>query len=380
MKKENEHIREIQNKIGYVFDNTDLMIQAFVRKSYSEENGGENNEVLEFIGDKVLDIVVVKLLAEKYGKIDKAQVTTSNDFDAFVCERNEAQLSEMKRQLVEKKKLADRMSELGFSKYLIMSNGDFEKDVQYSQSAMEDLFEALIGAVALDSNWDLKKLQNVIENMLDFDSFEDNEDLNYTELLQNWSLKKNKVLPDVSFPPLDMYENPQMPLHARNVICAKWTGKWIGRDGMPVLMMSEVKKCVIKLEGVSHIFIGYGYSNREARKVTSKAAYEYLEENDMLFSIYDEIDEKHINEFEAINQLETLSRRGYFSLPEYEFDQSYDNGNPVWNCTCSIKEFNKQFSSESSSKKDAKKAAAFEMLKFILQKPQKKSNSFWRVP
>lgn len=71
MKRTNDHIENIQRKIGYDFKNTDLMFQAFIRKSYSEENGGENNEVLEFIGDKVLDLIVVKLLAEKYGEIKK---------------------------------------------------------------------------------------------------------------------------------------------------------------------------------------------------------------------------------------------------------------------------------------------------------------------
>ena len=52
----------IQRQIGYEFKNLDLLQQAFTRRSFSEENGGENNEVLEFIGDKVLDLFVVKLL------------------------------------------------------------------------------------------------------------------------------------------------------------------------------------------------------------------------------------------------------------------------------------------------------------------------------
>ena len=47
MKNENKATREIQNKIGYEFRNTDLMFQAFVRKSYSEENGGENVAVIQ---------------------------------------------------------------------------------------------------------------------------------------------------------------------------------------------------------------------------------------------------------------------------------------------------------------------------------------------
>ena len=53
-------IRRIENTIGYSFRNKDLLQQAFVRTSYSQENGGQNNEVLEFIGDKALDFTVIR--------------------------------------------------------------------------------------------------------------------------------------------------------------------------------------------------------------------------------------------------------------------------------------------------------------------------------
>ena len=59
----------VQGQIGYNFKNLDLLQQAFTRRSYTEENGGENNEVLEFIGDKALDFVIVKLLIQKYGHL-----------------------------------------------------------------------------------------------------------------------------------------------------------------------------------------------------------------------------------------------------------------------------------------------------------------------
>ncbi len=64
---EERFLEFIQSQIGYYFNNLDLLQQAFTRRSYSEENGGENNEVLEFIGDKVLDYFVVKLLISQNG-------------------------------------------------------------------------------------------------------------------------------------------------------------------------------------------------------------------------------------------------------------------------------------------------------------------------
>ncbi len=50
----------------------------------------------------------------------------------------------------------------------------------------------------------------------------------------------------------------------------------------------------------------------------------------------DEIDEP--NKDDAINQLEILARRDYFSIPTYEFEEAHDdNGNPIWRSRCRIK-------------------------------------------
>ena len=99
----------------------------------------------------------------------------------------------------------------------------------------------------------------------------------------------------------------------------------------------------------------------------SRLAYEYLEEQDMLFSIRDEIENPNYND--SIGQLEILARRGYFTIPKYDFRESYDeDGNPIWDCKCTIKEEKKMTYGRSTSKKDAKKQAAFDMLKFVLNK------------
>ena len=74
------------------------------------------------------------------------------------------------------------------------------------------------------------------------------------------------------------------------------------------------------------------------------------------------------NKAEAINQLEILARRGYFSIPTYHFCQEYDkNGNSVWGCECCIDEEARRLFAKSSSKREAKKSSAFRMLKYILE-------------
>ena len=115
----------IQGQIGYNFQNTDLLRQAFVRRSYAKEYGGEDNEILEFIGDKVLDLIVVKLLAEKYGCF----IRDYEEFDEFSCDKNEAELTDLKKKLVQKKTLADRIAILDLADYLRMGKGDIQKNI-----------------------------------------------------------------------------------------------------------------------------------------------------------------------------------------------------------------------------------------------------------
>ena len=95
----------------------------------------------------------------------------------------------------------------------------------------------------------------------------------------------------------------------------------------------------------------------------SKLAYEYLEKEGMLFSIRDEIDDPNMED--SINQLEILARRGYFSIPEFRYEETYDSdGNPIWSVECHIAEKQECFEATASSKKAAKKQAAYGMLEY----------------
>lgn len=343
----------IQDQIGYNFQNTDLLQQAFVRRSYSKEHGGEDNEVLEFIGDKVLDLIVIKLLTEKYGCFtsDYEDYNPNDEFDEFSCSKNEAELTDLKKRLVQKKTLADRIDVLDLADYLIMGNSDIQNNINQEMSVKEDLFEAIIGAVALDSNWDMEELQEVVQIMLDPDSYlkDDTED-NYVELIQEWTLKRYGMVPWYHFEKA-----------SQAIWCSHFDGISSAYNGNPELKHT----CLLKLGELNTIFRSFGISKNEARKAVCELAYKELERKDLLFSIRDEIPNPNIAD--AISQLEILARRGYFSIPLYDFIQEYDNnGNPVWQCTCHIKEITKHFFAKSSSKKYAKKQAAYQMLKYTL--------------
>ena len=106
----------IKEQIGYRFKKPYLLEQAFTRRSYSEENGGENNEVLEFIGDKALDLAVVRYLTEEYCFMD-------GEKSQFKSNLNESDLTELKRRMLERSELGDSLNWIDVSVYHIMAEG-----------------------------------------------------------------------------------------------------------------------------------------------------------------------------------------------------------------------------------------------------------------
>lgn len=175
MQNLNDHLDEVQKKIGYWFNNADLLLQAFTRSSYSTQFGGENNEVLEFLGDKVLDFYVVKVISDRFGFVksqsDYYDEGNDNDEYCIVAHKDEADFTELKKEIVSNKTLAKRIDILGFAKYMFMGDSDIDNHVEKQEKVKADLFEAILGAIAIDSDWNHDELQNSVEFMLQIEDF-----------------------------------------------------------------------------------------------------------------------------------------------------------------------------------------------------------------
>lgn len=362
----------IQSQIGYEFKNLDLLQQAFTRRSYSEENGGENNEVLEFIGDKILDLFVVKLLitqnsnaVDLYKKFNQklknswpyeSEKKSFPEENVLASNYSESELTKIKKLLVQKKTLANRIDDLGLAEFLLMGNGDILQNMGEENSVKEDLFEAILGAIAIDNDWNMTDLQNAVEIMLSPESIlADGDTEDYVSLIQEWSYNKTNGIP--------LYHFDE---HGYQIT---WYTPFDGISqqlGFEDELVHKTKyHCLLKISDDLPIFRGFGQSQIESRRNVCKLAYNYLCREDLWLSIRDEIENP--NKEDAINQLEILARRGYFSIPIYDFEQTYDkDGNPVWKSVCRIAEESKSFSAKSSSKKDAKKSAAYKMLQHVL--------------
>ena len=153
------NIQVIEATIGYTFRDKSLLRQAFTRASYCNEGHGDHqsNEVLEFFGDSALSLAIVTNFIEK--KTERYRYGIRTDL-------TEGDLSNMRSRLTDKKNLSDVIKKLDLEKYLIVGNGDAKLDVKSEKSVREDLCEAIIGAVYIDSGFSVPVIIAVTERMI----------------------------------------------------------------------------------------------------------------------------------------------------------------------------------------------------------------------
>ncbi len=133
-------LEDFQNKVGLKFENKSLLQQAFIHRSFINENprsGLAHNERLEFLGDAVLELVVTEFLYAKYK------------------DHNEGDLTAYRSALVNAITLGQLADELSFNDLMKLSKGE-AKDVSRARSSiLADAYEAVVGAIYLDQGYDI---------------------------------------------------------------------------------------------------------------------------------------------------------------------------------------------------------------------------------
>jgi len=129
---------ELQNQLGYSFNDPSLLQLALTHPSVAHEKGAplKTNQRLEFLGDAVLQLVLTRELYEK--------------FPAF----GEGPLTKARAKLVNRRTLAEHARHLGLGRELIVSKGEEMHGGRERASALADTFEALMGAIFLDGGFD----------------------------------------------------------------------------------------------------------------------------------------------------------------------------------------------------------------------------------
>ena len=325
------NVEKVESAIGYHFSNHKLLKQAFFRSSFAHENGRESNEVLEFIGDKVLDLAVMRILLEKYAK-------SNNGEEYFKSSKQEGELTRIKSELVSTGYLAGSFDALFLEEYIYYGKSDLNNKTTDVMSIKEDVFEAIIGAIALDSNWNFNKIIKIVKKLLHTDEFLLQSDIstNYVGILQERCAELKLGTPNYVLQQL--VQNGSAFWHA-----------------------------TLKVKGIKQTVYGTGFKQKEAKKSAAKKMVELVEAY-----ASNSIKSRNVQDREEVfSAINTYVQLGIIDKPEYEFEESYDeDGNPQWECGALVNSLGYIYYGYGSTKKDAQKDALIQVLEDIEQQPQ----------
>lgn len=131
-------IKKLVESIKYNFKNEDLLELALTHRSYVNESlqtVKKDNEKLEFLGDSVLNLITTEYIVNTFENL------------------NEGELSKIKSQIISETVFAAISKDLCIGEYLYLSKGENMSGGRNRNSILGDAFEALIGAIFLDSDY-----------------------------------------------------------------------------------------------------------------------------------------------------------------------------------------------------------------------------------
>ena len=140
-----ENYKTLEEKVGYTFKDKDLLIQALTHKSYTSKERKKNYEILEFLGDSIINLLVVDILVSEFGQL------------------REGELAAMKAFFISEDFLATLAQELDLGSY-ILANGN-KSSVKTNVSIMADVFESLWASIFLDSGKDLNYVRDLFNKL-----------------------------------------------------------------------------------------------------------------------------------------------------------------------------------------------------------------------
>lgn len=159
-----KHLPEFEKAIGYVFKDKKHILTALTHSSYANENRGERpeyNERLEFLGDAVLNISISEKIFKQHTTMPEGELTKLRA--SIVCESS-------------LEKCATRIQ---IGEYLLLGKGEELSGGRNRTSILSDAFEALIGAIYLDSGLEAAKvfiysqMDSIIEGSVRGNAFTD---------------------------------------------------------------------------------------------------------------------------------------------------------------------------------------------------------------
>ena len=176
-----KNLLDLEHKLNYYFNDRNLLKNALLHKSLGNERKeykNQNNERLELLGDAVLDLIVAEYLYKNYKSA------------------SEGTIAKLKAMIVSEPILAKISRQIGIGKFLMLSRGEIVSGGRNRESILADSFEAILGAVYIDSNLDEARVFALSHIKQYIDHIEENEDiLDFKSILQEYVQKEFRTVP-----------------------------------------------------------------------------------------------------------------------------------------------------------------------------------------
>ncbi len=173
-----DNLDNLQSLLDYKFREITLLRLALTHSSArSEKDSGEDNERLEFLGDRVLGLAVAELLQIKFP------------------EAAEGELARRFNKLVRTETCATIAAEFDLGPYLILGDGEHESGGRRKPTILANACEAVLGAVFLDGGYEAAQKivhQFWLPHLLDTDAIP----VDPKSALQEWAQSKRIALPE----------------------------------------------------------------------------------------------------------------------------------------------------------------------------------------
>lgn len=175
-------VSQLEKKIKYKFKQKDLLLQAITHSSYayeSQQNDVTDNEVLEFLGDSILGLIIADYLYSSYPNL------------------TEGELSKLKSTAASTSALTDFAKKIKLDKNILLGKGEQKSGGRKKRTILAGAFEALVAAIYLDGG--LEEARKFSSRFLDplFKEIKVKKFLvdNYKSALQEYLQKENLPTP-----------------------------------------------------------------------------------------------------------------------------------------------------------------------------------------
>ena len=161
------NIVNIEGVIGYTYNDSTKLIQAFTHSSYAHEHGGENYERLEFLGDSILEAITTAYLYHHF-------------------DDNEGVLSKIRAKIVSAKSLAEVIRRLHLDHYIMVGGSVNSKEIP--DNIIADVYESIVASILLDGGIVCAKEFVVRTLLISKDNIMEicNKMIDYKTVLQEW--------------------------------------------------------------------------------------------------------------------------------------------------------------------------------------------------